>query len=265
MLYGVTMAGDGISKVVSRRLPREGAPARPSSARRDAMSTAPDAIFVGLGDGRAPSAAEPEPERRRGFFRRLVEGLSKSSRGDDGPAAGDRLRPRERRGLGGDRGGAAHGRLRRAGDRRDRRPARARGGRGRPAHERRPDGRPAPSRGARCSGGRGAGSTSRAARRSCWSSGVNGSGKTTTIGKLAEHARRRAGKTVLVGAADTFRAAAGEQLEIVGASAPAPTSSGDARAGPGRRGLRRRRGGRGARQRRRHRRHRRPAAHAGAA
>ncbi|MDQ1689482.1 MAG: fused signal recognition particle receptor [Frankiaceae bacterium] len=43
--------------------------------------------------------------------------------------------------------------------------------------------------------------------------GVNGTGKTTTIGKLAWHLRERTGKTVLVGAADTFRAAAVEQLE----------------------------------------------------
>jgi fused signal recognition particle receptor len=42
--------------------------------------------------------------------------------------------------------------------------------------------------------------------------GVNGTGKTTTIGKLAEQVRR-AGGTVVIGAADTFRAAAGEQLE----------------------------------------------------
>jgi fused signal recognition particle receptor len=42
--------------------------------------------------------------------------------------------------------------------------------------------------------------------------GVNGTGKTTTVGKLAEHVRR-AGGSVVVGAADTFRAAAGEQLE----------------------------------------------------
>ncbi len=42
--------------------------------------------------------------------------------------------------------------------------------------------------------------------------GVNGTGKTTTVGKLAEHLRR-AGKTVVVAAADTFRAAADEQLE----------------------------------------------------
>ncbi|MCW2966749.1 MAG: ftsY [Solirubrobacteraceae bacterium] len=42
--------------------------------------------------------------------------------------------------------------------------------------------------------------------------GVNGTGKTTTIGKLAWHIREQLGKTVLVGAADTFRAAAVEQL-----------------------------------------------------
>jgi fused signal recognition particle receptor len=42
---------------------------------------------------------------------------------------------------------------------------------------------------------------------------VNGTGKTTTIGKLAWHLRHTLGKTVVVGAADTFRAAAVEQLE----------------------------------------------------
>jgi fused signal recognition particle receptor len=43
--------------------------------------------------------------------------------------------------------------------------------------------------------------------------GVNGTGKTTTIGKLAWHLRNELGRKVLLGAADTFRAAAGEQLE----------------------------------------------------
>ena len=43
--------------------------------------------------------------------------------------------------------------------------------------------------------------------------GVNGVGKTTSIGKMA-NAYRRAGKAVLLGAADTFRAAATEQLDI---------------------------------------------------
>src|SRR6188474_212050 len=43
--------------------------------------------------------------------------------------------------------------------------------------------------------------------------GVNGVGKTTTIGKLAHHFKS-AGKNVLLGAADTFRAAAVDQLTI---------------------------------------------------
>ncbi len=43
--------------------------------------------------------------------------------------------------------------------------------------------------------------------------GVNGTGKTTTIGKLAWHLRHELGRTVLLAAADTFRAAATEQLE----------------------------------------------------
>ena len=43
--------------------------------------------------------------------------------------------------------------------------------------------------------------------------GVNGAGKTTTIAKLA-HQFKTAGKKVLIGAADTFRAAAIDQLQI---------------------------------------------------
>lgn len=45
--------------------------------------------------------------------------------------------------------------------------------------------------------------------------GINGGGKTTSIGKLA-HRLRNEGNTVMLAAADTFRAAAGEQLEIWG-------------------------------------------------
>jgi fused signal recognition particle receptor len=45
--------------------------------------------------------------------------------------------------------------------------------------------------------------------------GVNGVGKTTTIGKLSSQFKRR-GKNVLLGAADTFRAAAVEQLKLWG-------------------------------------------------
>ena len=43
--------------------------------------------------------------------------------------------------------------------------------------------------------------------------GVNGVGKTTTIGKLANYYSQQ-GKSVLVAAADTFRAAAGDQLDV---------------------------------------------------
>ncbi|MDE6463324.1 MAG: signal recognition particle-docking protein FtsY, partial [Muribaculaceae bacterium] len=51
--------------------------------------------------------------------------------------------------------------------------------------------------------------------------GVNGVGKTTTIGKLA-HLYRSAGNTVMLGAADTFRAAAIEQLDEWGRRAGVP-------------------------------------------
>jgi len=50
--------------------------------------------------------------------------------------------------------------------------------------------------------------------------GVNGSGKTTTIGKLA-HGFREQGRSVLIAAGDTFRAAAIEQLQIWGERAGA--------------------------------------------
>jgi fused signal recognition particle receptor len=43
--------------------------------------------------------------------------------------------------------------------------------------------------------------------------GVNGTGKTTTVGKLAWHLQKEFGKKVVLGAADTYRAAATEQLE----------------------------------------------------
>jgi fused signal recognition particle receptor len=46
--------------------------------------------------------------------------------------------------------------------------------------------------------------------------GVNGTGKTTTIGKIAWHLRRELGKSVLLAAGDTFRAAGVEQLAAWG-------------------------------------------------
>lgn len=54
--------------------------------------------------------------------------------------------------------------------------------------------------------------------------GVNGTGKTTTIGKMAAKFRR-SGKTVLIAAGDTFRAAAVEQLKVWGERAGAEVIS----------------------------------------
>ena len=51
--------------------------------------------------------------------------------------------------------------------------------------------------------------------------GVNGVGKTTTIGKLAAQFKKR-GKRVLLGAADTFRAAAVDQLKLLGQRVDVP-------------------------------------------
>jgi fused signal recognition particle receptor len=61
--------------------------------------------------------------------------------------------------------------------------------------------------------------------------GVNGTGKTTTIGKLAERLRQH-GHSVVLGAADTFRAAAEEQLEIWADRADAAFVGGERGADP---------------------------------
>ncbi len=61
--------------------------------------------------------------------------------------------------------------------------------------------------------------------------GVNGTGKTTTIGKLAKQFGER-GLSVMLAAGDTFRAAAVEQLEIWGRRAGAPVVTGAAGADP---------------------------------
>lgn len=62
--------------------------------------------------------------------------------------------------------------------------------------------------------------------------GVNGSGKTTTIGKLAGMLSKQ-GKSVAIAAADTFRAAAGEQLDVWAKRGGARLVSGDRGADPG--------------------------------
>lgn len=51
--------------------------------------------------------------------------------------------------------------------------------------------------------------------------GINGAGKTTTVGKIASAMAAR-GKNVLIGSADTFRAAAIEQLDVWGQRAGVP-------------------------------------------
>jgi fused signal recognition particle receptor len=61
--------------------------------------------------------------------------------------------------------------------------------------------------------------------------GVNGTGKTTTIGKLAQRLRQH-GHSVVLGAADTFRAAAEEQLEIWAERAGAAFVGGERGADP---------------------------------
>jgi fused signal recognition particle receptor len=63
--------------------------------------------------------------------------------------------------------------------------------------------------------------------------GVNGTGKTTTSGKLAWHLSKELGQTVVLAAADTFRAAAVEQLELWAERAGASFVRGPEGADPG--------------------------------
>ena len=61
--------------------------------------------------------------------------------------------------------------------------------------------------------------------------GVNGNGKTTTIGKMA-HSLKAQGKTVMMAAADTFRAAAVEQLKVWGERTGCKVVAGEPEADP---------------------------------
>ena len=61
--------------------------------------------------------------------------------------------------------------------------------------------------------------------------GVNGSGKTTTIGKLASQFKE-AGKDIVIAACDTFRAAAVQQLEVWGTRAGVPVLKASANSDP---------------------------------
>lgn len=98
--------------------------------------------------------------------------------------------------------------------------------------------------------------------------GVNGAGKTTTIGKLAAYYKGQ-GKSVLLAAADTFRAAAIDQLEVWGQAHGRARHQARGGLRPGGRRLRRRQGSRCAQGRHADHRHGRPPAdevqpHAGA-
>lgn len=62
--------------------------------------------------------------------------------------------------------------------------------------------------------------------------GVNGSGKTTTIGKLSRYYQTK-GRRIILAAADTFRAAAIDQLKIWGERANVPVISGQPNGDPG--------------------------------
>ncbi len=61
--------------------------------------------------------------------------------------------------------------------------------------------------------------------------GVNGNGKTTTIGKLASQFKQQ-GKKVMIAAADTFRAAAVEQIQVWGERSNIPVVTGSFQADP---------------------------------
>ncbi|MCK7499604.1 MAG: signal recognition particle receptor subunit alpha [Comamonadaceae bacterium] len=90
--------------------------------------------------------------------------------------------------------------------------------------------------------------------------GVNGGGKTTSAAKLAALFKRD-GRQVVLAAADTFRAAAQEQLALWGKKLGRPGRPGLLRGRPGLDRLRRRAGVQGAPGRRPHRRHGRPRPH----
>jgi fused signal recognition particle receptor len=171
-----------------------------------------DVFITGDGAGRAPVAAEPEPERRRGLFRRLRENLSKTRQalgaeiqatlfeGTLDESTWERL---EEALIMADVGarttaevvaklemeadsGAVEGGEALTHRLRELLADLARPGEGRIDLTHEPT--------------------------VIMVAGVNGTGKTTTIGKLAWHLQRELDKSVVLGAADTFRAAAVEQL-----------------------------------------------------
>ena len=122
VLYGVTMGGDGVSQIVSRRLPREEAEA---VSRR--VATGSRRRWRGAGHN-CSARPTPRPSRRSeqaghvlAAARLALEVAARAHRAD----RGRRVRPRRTTArLGAARGGADHGRRRRARDRRARAAAR---------------------------------------------------------------------------------------------------------------------------------------------
>ena len=100
VLYGVTMGTDGVSQIVSRRLPRE------EERRRHGLSANVPAMARSWGELLGEADAPPRDRRRaRGFFARLRDSLWKSRRAlteqiavaafdpaDDAPGSGSRRR-----------------------------------------------------------------------------------------------------------------------------------------------------------------------------
>ena len=282
-LYGVSMGGDGVSKVLSRRLPAEdGRPSRrqtgwperrsPDGAGRRRRSAAlyrraavardwsdlfitDDAREAARRASRPRSAAACSAACARAWPRRARRSAARSRRRCSATLDEETWERLEEAlimadvGAADDRGGRADARA--GGD------SRARSRAARRSTERliellaetaqvgepRIDLRPEPT--------------------VIMAVGVNGTGKTTTIGKLAWHLREELGESVLLGAADTFRAAASEQLDGWAAARRLRDRHRRAGLGPGRGRLRGDRAGARQGRRRGDRRHRRAPAHPG--
>ena len=231
MLYGVTLGPDGASRVVSARMAEEeidrraaaaqtsaGSPARPRGKWRRIMEW--HEVFKGLREAVPAEVIAEEERERAGMMRRFRAQPRQGARGVARPFQEHSLRHGRHGDVGADRGGAD---LRRRGCRCDRRRSwrsssgastRRRSRRAEPLLEELAEvvrGHAAPA---------GASAAEALAAQQIDVSeqptvvlvvGVNGTGKTTTIGKIA-YRLKQLGKMPLVVAGDTFRAAAVEQL-----------------------------------------------------
>ena len=218
-------------------------------------------------DGGAPPTAvaeEAEPEHRRGFFRRLRENIGKTRAALGAEIQATLFDDARRRDLGAPGGGADHGRRRREHDRAGRRRSSSRrptsgeleggpaltarltellAGIARPQDDARIDLRHDPT--------------------VMMVAGVNGTGKTTTIGKLAWHLRETLGQTVAARRRRHVPRRRGRAARGMGAARRLRVRQGPAGLRPRLGRVRRRQARARARRRRRDRRHRRAPAHPG--